>query len=120
MLDPRETQLANVEVGDSSSLPSDCQPGRLYSGRVQGVAWGIDPGRTAANGLPQNQPSARWFEPARTIPVHIEIDDDQDWPRNVRVGSKVSVVVYAAGQDNPVAWIAGGLHRAQSFLSYLY
>jgi multidrug resistance efflux pump len=120
MADFREGQLAGVEIGNSVGILFDAQPGVIHAGRVQGIAWGIDPGRTSANGLPQNQPSTRWFEPARTIPVHIELDEGADWPRNVRVGSKVSVVIYAGGYSNPVAWIASGLHHVKSYLSFLF
>lgn len=119
MVDMRENQLANVHPGAEASVLFDGQPGKIFAGRVQGIAWGIDPGRTSANGLPQNQASTRWFEPARTMPVHVELIDG-DWPSNVRVGSKVNVVVYAGGQSNPIAWIAGGLQRIHSYLSFLY
>lgn len=117
MADFRENQLAHVEPGQEVSLAFDGQPGRLVKGTVQGVAWGIDPGRTTANGLPQNQSSTRWFEPARSIPVRIEIDDDV--AANMRVGSKVSAMIYATG-DNPVAWLATGMQRVGAFFSYLY
>lgn len=119
MVDMRENQLANVRPGAEASVLFDGQPGKIFAGRVQGIAWGIDPGRTSANGLPQNQASTRWFEPARTMPVHVELVDG-DWPSNVRVGSKVNVVVYAGGQSNPIAWIAGGLQHIHSYLSFLY
>ena len=120
MADFREGQLVNVEPGDAVGIIFDGRPGMVFGGVVQGIASGIDPGRTVANGLPQNQSSARWFEPARTIPVHIELDDATAWPGNVRVGSKVSVVIYAAGTGNSVAWIANGLLHLQSFFSHLY
>ena len=120
MADFRESQLINVEPGDTVGIIFDGRPGAVFEGHVQGIASGIDPGRTMANGLPQNQSSARWFEPARTIPVHIELDGEEAWPANVRVGSKVSVVIYAAGEGNPIAWIANGLLHVQSFFSHLY
>ncbi|WP_210310461.1 HlyD family secretion protein [Devosia pacifica] len=120
VVDMRENQLANVDVGDEADVVFDGVPGRKFPARVQGVAWGIDPGRTAANGLPQNQSMARWFEPARTIPVHIELAEGQDWPHNVRVGSKASALVYAEGRSSPVALLAGALQTASAYFSYLY
>ena len=118
MVDMRENQLANVTPGDEVSILFDGQPGRLFKGSVQGIASGIDPGRTSANGLPQNQASTRWFEPARTMPVHVQLLED--WPANVRVGSKVDVLVYAGGTSNPIAWLATGLQHMRSYLSFLY
>lgn len=43
----------------------------------------------------------------------------EDWPRQTRVGGKVDVVVFASGTGNPIAWIASGLQRLQSWASYL-
>ncbi len=119
-VDMRENQLVNIDVGDAASVVFDAVPGRSFAGRVRGIAWGIDPGRTAANGLPQNQASTRWFEPARTIPVQIELAEGEDWPRNVRVGSKANALVFAGGTGNPVAWLAGGWQSVQSVFSFLY
>lgn len=120
IVDMRENQLVNVAVGDEADIVFDAIPGRKFPGVVRGVAWGIDPGRTAANGLPQNQAMARWFEPARTIPVHIELAPGEDWPDNVRVGSKADALVYAQGRGNPVAWGAGALQTLATYFSYLY
>lgn len=120
VVDLRENQLANVEVGDEANVVFDAVPGRSFKGRVRGIAWGIDPGRTAANGLPQNQATTRWFEPARTIPVHVELAEGEEWPRNVRVGSKANALIYSGGTGNPVAWVAGGMQAVQSFFSFLY
>lgn len=122
--DFRENQLVKIKPGDEVSLLFDAHPGHLLTGRVDSVAWGVDPGRpnSGVTGLAQNQPESRWFEPARRMPVRIEIDvaERGDWPANVRAGSKVSVVVFTEGRDNLTARIAARLHRAQSWLSYLY
>lgn len=109
VVDLRENQLINVEVGDEARVVFDAAPGKVFKGRVRGIAWGIDPGRTAANGLPQNRPSTRWFEPARTIPVQIELAEGEDWPQNVRAGSKAAALIFTGSQNNPVALISRGL-----------
>ena len=68
-----------------------------------------------------NQPSSRWFEPARRIPVRVEMAGGMEgWPRQVRVGGKVHAVVYAEGTDNPIAWIARSLQRLRSWASFLH
>lgn len=118
-IDLRENQLTNVEAGDAVSLLFDAHAGEIFEGVVESVAWGIDTGRTAANGLPQNKASTRWFEPARTIPVRIALQDS-DWPEKVRVGSKVTAVVFAKGKGGLVPWIGQTLHHLQSYVSYIY
>lgn len=49
--DMRENQLANVKPGDAAGILFDAVPGRIFTGRVDSVAWGIDPGRPSAGGL---------------------------------------------------------------------
>lgn len=120
-VDLRENQLQNVNAGDPVGLLFDAVPGRIFHGRVQSIAWGINPGRNIQGGLVVNQPSNRWFEPARTIPVRVELNGAMDeWPKGVRVGGKVNAVIYASGTDNVIAWLAGGVQRVQSFASYLH
>ncbi|MGB4826296.1 MAG: HlyD family secretion protein [Paracoccaceae bacterium] len=120
-VDLRENQLQDVEAGDPVGLLFDAVPGQIFVGRVQSIAWGINPGRSVQGGLVVNQPSNRWFEPARTIPVRVELAGGMEaWPKRVRVGGKVDAVVYASGTGNPIAWLAGGLQRIRSITSYLH
>ena len=120
-IDLRENQLQDLKVGDPAHLLFDAIPGRIFDGRVQSIAWGINPGRAEQVGLVANQVSNRWFEPARQIPVRIELDGGmQAWPRNVRVGGKVHAVVFADGTGNPIALLARALQRVRSWTSYLH
>ena len=121
-VDLRENQLAMVEPGDPAHLLFDAVPGEVFAGAVQSVAWGIDPGRQSQGGLVVDQPATRWFEPARRIPVRIEVAGGMDaWPRAVRVGGKVHAVIFAGGSDDgPVAWLARGMQRLRSWTSFLY
>lgn len=120
-VDLRENQLRDIDKGDPVHLLFDALPGAIFVGRVQSVAWGINPGRPVEGGLVVNQPSNRWFEPARQIPVRIELAGGmQAWPRNVPVGGKVDAVIFADGTGNPIALIARGLQRLRSWASYLY
>ena len=120
-VDMRENQLQDVKPGDPAHLLFDAIPGTIFEGRVQSIAWGINPGRSEQGGLVANQASTRWFEPARRIPVRIELAGGmQAWPRNVRVGGKVDAVIFADGTRNPIALLAHGLQRIESWASYLY
>ncbi|MEH6721838.1 MAG: HlyD family secretion protein [Aurantimonas endophytica] len=121
VVDFRENQLANVRPGNRVGILFDAVPGAIFSGRVHSVAWGIDPGRPSAGGLPQNQPETRWFEPARRMPVRIEFEGGMDnWPMSARAGGKVSAVVYTGDETGAIARIAKALHHVQSLSSYLY
>lgn len=120
-VDMRENQLQDVDPGDPVHLLFDAVPGAIFEGRVQSVAWGINPGRAVQDGLVVNQPATRWFEPARQIPVRVELLGGMEaWPHKVRVGGKVDAVIFADGTGNPIALLARALQRVQSWTSYLH
>ncbi len=120
-VDLRENQLQAIEAGDTAHLLFDAVPGKIFKGRVQSIAWGINPGRNVQGGLIVNQPNNRWFEPARRIPVRIEVEGGMEaWPHPARVGGKVHAVVFAGGEGNPLSWIASTMQRARAFTSYLH
>ncbi len=120
-VDLRENQLGNVRNGDRVGIVFDAAPGQVFDGKVQSIAWGIDVGRASSGGLLQNLPEGQWFEPARRIPVHVELDGGLDnWPRAARIGGKASAVVYANGQSGALAWFAGAMLQVRSWMSYLY
>ncbi|WP_370161742.1 HlyD family secretion protein [Limimaricola soesokkakensis] len=116
----RENQLAEVDPGDRVTMVFDADPGRVHEGSVHSLGWGINPGRSQAGGLPINAPSTQWFEPARRMPVRIELDGGLDaWPRKARVGGNVSVLVHATG-GGVIDSIATTFQRAGSWLTALY
>lgn len=118
--DLRENQLVEVEAGDRVTMIFDAAPGKIFEGTVESLGWGINPGRSEAGGLPVNAPSTQWFEPARRMPVRVELDGGMDaWPRKARVGGNVSVLVHATG-GGIVSTLASGLQRVQSWLTALY
>ena len=120
-VDLRENQLQKVEAGDPAHVLFDALPGRIFRGRVQSIAWGIAPGRNVQGGLVVNQTSRTWFEPARSIPVRIELEGGmEDWPYAARVGGKAHVVVFAGSENGPLALVARGMQRLRSWASFLH
>ena len=119
--DFRENQLRNLDPGTLAEVAFDVAPGRIFAARVHSIAWGIDAGRRSVGGLAQPETSTRWFEPARRIPVRIDLAPGEEPPPKVRIGAKVAVAVNAAGTEFGVLWlIAQGLMRTSSALSFLY
>ncbi|WP_281966470.1 HlyD family secretion protein [Roseovarius nanhaiticus] len=120
-VDLRENQLQKVEAGDPAHVLFDALPGRIFNGRVQSIAWGIAPGRNVQGGLVVNQTAKTWFEPARSIPVRIELEGGMaDWPYAARVGGKAHAVIFATSEHGPLALIARGLQRLRSWTSFLH
>lgn len=115
--DFRENQLVNVQPGDKATVMFEAAPGRQFEATVDSIAWGINSGRTTANGLAQSSNDTRWFPPARKIPVRISIDDMSALPANVRLGSEASVLIVP--EDGIVPTIARGLMGINGLLSGL-
>ena len=119
-VDLRENQLGNVSAGDAALILFDSRPGEVFDGRVQSVAWGINPGRSAQGGLVVNQSSNRWFEPARHIPFRVELAGGMDgWPDHVPVGGKATVTILARPGGVTEAF-ARAVMRVRAFTSYLH
>src|SRR5690606_18613271 len=91
--DFRENQLINVKPGDKATVVFEAAPGKKFSATVESIAWGINSGRTTANGLAQPTTDTRWFPPARKIPVRIALDDLSELPANIRIGSEAGVLI---------------------------
>lgn len=121
-VDLRENQLQNVDVGDPAHVLFDALPGRIFDARVQSVAWGIAQGRSVQNGLVVNQQSNQWFEPARRIPVRVELEGGmEEWPYAARVGGKAHVLIFAQGDDSGLlALMARATQRVRAWVSYLH
>lgn len=118
--DFRENQLVEIDNGDRVTMVFDAAPGQVFEGSVESIGWGINLGRAEVGGLPVNAPSTQWFEPARRMPVRIEmVAGAAPWPPKARVGGSVSVVVHATG-GGVVSVVASGFQRLQSLLTALY
>ena len=119
--DLRENQLVNVEAGDPATLVFDAAPGRVFEGHVESLGWGINPGRTEVGGLPVNTPATQWFEPARKMPVRIVLEGGMEsWPRQVRLGGKVGVLIHPDEGSHWVTRAAALFQRLGGRLSTFY
>lgn len=120
-VDFRENQLGKVNAGDAARIVFDAVPGRIFDARVQSVAWGINPGRDVREGLVVSKPDNRWFEPARRIPVRLELEGGVEaWPRAVPVGGKVHAIVLAENGHGLLALIARVSQRLRAWFSFLH
>jgi len=103
----RENSLEYIEPGDPVEIVLDIRPGRVYSGQVASVGFGvssteIDP----QTGLPVIRNPSGWLRDPQPMPVRIGFEGDE-WPRGIRFGSQASVMIYAG--DNAIADTIGRL-----------
>lgn len=96
----REISLERIRVGDPVEIVLDIFPGRIFSGRVSAIGYGVgNRDVDARTGLPSPRTQSGWIRPSQPMPVRIEFDP-QTRPANMRVGSQASVMVYPG--TNPI------------------
>lgn len=114
----RENALEHIEPGDRVSIVLDVRPGRVYSGKVESIGWGVDDRDVdPQTGLPAIRNDSGWVREPQRFPVRVKFDPD-DGPGGVRVGSQASAVIYTgkSGLTDAVGRLWIGL---VSYLTYL-
>ena len=117
--DLRENALINVKPGNLAELVLDGAPGRVFSGEVMSVGFGVsDDSSNNMGGLATVQPTQGWLRQAQHIPVLIRFTDDES-KGSKRVGGQVNTIIYTDG--HPVMRTFGRFWiRLISFISHLY
>lgn len=91
----REISLESIHIGDPVEIVLDLFPGRIFSGRVSAVGYGVaNRDVDARTGLPSPRTQSGWIRPSQPMPVRIEFDPQTERPAGLRVGSQASVMVY--------------------------
>jgi multidrug resistance efflux pump len=89
----RENSLEYIKVGTPVEIVLDIRPGRVYSGRVKSIGYGVASGSTdAATGLPSLREPSGWVRPPQPMPVRIEFDEPR--PKELRFGSQATVMAF--------------------------
>ena len=120
----RENQLRYVAPGNEVRVAFDYQPGRVFSGRVESVGWGITKGGEAPAGtLPQVQSQQGWVRDPQRFPVRISLRQEANGPLQdlpLRNGAQANVLILT----DPDAWLLNPLGRLWlrviSWLRYIY
>lgn len=119
----RENQLRDVAPGNEVRVAFDFQPGRVFSGRVESVGWGITKGGEAPAGtLPQVQSQKGWLRDPQRFPVRIALQAESDGSLKdlpLRNGAQANVLILTDADSwlNPLGrlWL-----RVISWLRYIY
>jgi multidrug resistance efflux pump len=110
----RENGLENVRPGQRVGLTFNTYPGRVFSGVVESVGWGVDEGQGAPSGkLPAIPEPRNWIRLAQRFQVRVAPEAPLDHP--LRVGATASVAVYT--QDE--YWLNGVTETVQKIEAVL-
>ena len=90
----KENNLSNMKVGDQVDFILDIAPGKIFSGEVRSISFGVKSGNTSKPGsLADPSVSASWLQDPQRFPVIISIEDSL--ARKIcRSGGQADIVVY--------------------------
>jgi len=116
--DMRENNISHIKAGDEAEFTLDVAPGRILTGTVRSVGFGITPeGAQSGGALPTVTSAQGWLRDPQRFPVIIDVDPE-DVVGLLRVGGQADVVIYTGSNIilNPIAWLR---IRLVSLLSYV-
>lgn len=116
--DMRENNLGRIEPGDPVEFVLDVAPGRVFTGTVRSVGYGIRTGAAVNRGdLPTVANRTGWLRDPQRFPVIIDFDKSST-SGLVRIGGQVDVIVFA--EDTTLLKALGKLSiRVRGLLSYV-
>jgi len=113
----RESTLENIRPGQPAGIACKTYPGRIFSGTVQSIGWGVDEGQGVPSGkLPQVKNPQELLPSAQRFQVRLVLDDPDEVP--LRVGATAAVTVYT-DPDFVLNPLAEFWQRIESWLYYL-
>jgi multidrug resistance efflux pump len=114
----RENSLERIRAGQPVGLTFNTYPGRVFTGTVQSVGWGVGEGQGVPSGeLPDVRNPQQWIRSAQRFQVRITPSLPEDCP--LRVGATASATVYTE-QDHALVPVAEFWQRVVSWFDYLY
>jgi multidrug resistance efflux pump len=91
----RENSLESIAIGNPVEIVLDILPGRVFTGRVAALGYGVgNRSVDARTGLPNPSSQSGWIRSPQPMPVRIEFDEEV---RPLRLGSQATVMVYSSG-----------------------
>jgi multidrug resistance efflux pump len=112
----RENSLEVIAVGNPVEIVLDILPGRVVTGRVTALGYGVgNRSVDTRTGLPNPHTQTDWIRQPQPMPVRIEFDKET---RPLRMGSQANVMVYSS--DNIVMNALGHIRmRILALLTYV-
>lgn len=114
----RENCLERIRPGQPVGLTFNMYPGRIFTGVVQSVGWGVNEGQGVPSGeLPAVRNPQQWIRSAQRFQVRIAPAMPEDHP--LRVGATASATIFTES-DYALVPVAEFWQRVVSWFDYLY
>lgn len=92
--DLKENNLSHITIGDSVNYFLDVAPGKIFSGKVKSIGYGVSSGNTTNKGdLPTVNSSSSWLRDPQRIPVIIDISNPEAFEL-CRNGGQVDIIIF--------------------------
>jgi len=116
-----ENNLGHLEAGDEVEILFDVLPGKVFSGAVREIGFGVQVDNAPLGALPTIQNDRNWLREAQRFSVLVDLTElpDPEDRRRLKVGSQASVIVYTGGHPL-LRWLGRLYIRAASILTYAY
>lgn len=92
----RETAIRLIKPGDPAKIMLDMYPGKVFSGHVESIGWGINrvqAGSVAPSTLAYLEATEDWIKIAQRFPVRITFDHlEPGYP--LRIGASATTITY--------------------------
>jgi multidrug resistance efflux pump len=91
--DMKENNISNIKTGDLVEFSLDVRPGKIFTGKVRSIGYGISTGNTTRGDLPTISNSEGWLKDPQRFPVIISFNKEEIGVIP-RFGAQVDVVIY--------------------------
>jgi multidrug resistance efflux pump len=116
--DMKENNISLMKPGNKVEISLDIQPGKIFTGEVISIGYGVSTGNTNRGDLPSVSGAQGWLRDPQRFPVIISIDDKSIFPQ-LRHGGQVDVVVFTDEQGGFLNSLGKLRIRIISWLSYV-
>ncbi|TDR32531.1 efflux RND transporter periplasmic adaptor subunit [Hydromonas duriensis] len=114
----KETQLANLRVGQPVTIKSDMYGSRVtFDGEVQGIAIGTG---SAFSVLPAQNATGNWIKIVQRVPVRILLKSEQLAKTPLRVGMSMIARVDTHKRDGAVLGAVNGMAAPENLQTTVY
>jgi multidrug resistance efflux pump len=116
--DFKENNISLMNPGNKVEITFDIYPGKIFTGEVKSIGYGVSTGNTNRGDLPSVSGAQGWLRDPQRFPVIISIDDKTIFPQ-LRHGGQVDVVVFTDEQGGLLNALGKFRIRLISWLSYV-
>jgi len=116
--DMKENNISLMKPGDRVEFSLDVLPGKIYSGEVRSIGYGVSTGNTNRGDLPNVTGSSGWLRDPQRFPVIITFDEPGLGDK-LRHGGQVDVVVFTNNKGGLLKALGKLRIRINTWLSYV-